>query len=191
MALEKKKIQTELCVIGGGMAGLGVAITAARLGVNVVLVQERPVFGGNASSEIRMWVCGAEQEYWHESGLVEELALENYYYNPTKNYHIWSAILHNKVHAEKNITPLLNCTCYDAEKEGTTIKKIVAYQMTTQTQYEITAKWFADCSGDSILAPLVDAAFMWGRESKTQYNEEMRLHIEADRKTMEIGRAHV
>ena len=85
MALEKKKIQTELCVSGGGMAGLGVAITAARLGVNVVLVQERPVFGGNASSEIRMWICGAEQEYWHESGFVEELALENNYYNPTNS----------------------------------------------------------------------------------------------------------
>lgn len=184
MAIERKIIETELCVIGGGMAGLGVAITAARLGVHVVIVQERPVFGGNASSEIRMWICGAEQEYWHETGLLEEIALENYYYNSTKNYHLWDALLYHKIQSEKNITPLLNCTCYDAEKDGDAIKRIVAYQMTTQTQYEITAKWFADCSGDSITAPLVGANFMWGRESKAEYNEEMRLHVEADRKTM-------
>lgn len=184
MPLNKKKIETELCVIGGGMAGLGVAITAARLGVQVVLVQERPVFGGNASGEIRMWICGAEQEYWHESGLVEEISLENYYYNPTKNYNLWNALLYNKVQKEKNIQPLLNCTCYDAEKDGDSIKRILAYQMTTQTQYEITAKWFADCSGDSITAPLVGANFMWGRESQAEYGEEMRLHTEADGKTM-------
>ena len=122
MALDKKKIETELCVIGGGMAGLGVAITAARLGVKVVIVQERPVFGGNASGEIRMWICGAEQEYWHETGLLEEIALENYRYNPTKNYHLWDALLYNKVQAEENITPLLNCTCYDAEKDGDAVK---------------------------------------------------------------------
>ncbi|MBQ4269413.1 MAG: FAD-dependent oxidoreductase [Clostridia bacterium] len=184
MALCKKKIETELCVIGGGMAGLGVAITAARLGVQVTLVQERPVFGGNASGEIRMWICGAEQEYWHETGLLEELALENYRYNPTKNYNLWNALLFGKVQAEKNITPLLNCTCYDAEKDGDAIKKIIAYQMTTQTQYEITAKWFADCSGDSITAPLVGANFAWGRESQAEYGEEMRLHVDADNKTM-------
>ena len=80
MGLETRRIKTQLCVIGGGMAGLNAAITAARLGVQVVLVHERPVLGGNASGEIRMWVCGAQDYAYRETGLSEEINLENYYY---------------------------------------------------------------------------------------------------------------
>ena len=57
--LEKIVHYTDFCVIGGGLAGLCAAVAAARHGANVVLMQERPVLGGNASSEIRMWVSGA------------------------------------------------------------------------------------------------------------------------------------
>ena len=49
----------DFCVVGGGLAGLCAAVAAARRGVKTALVQERPMLGGNASSEIRMWVCGA------------------------------------------------------------------------------------------------------------------------------------
>ena len=86
MPLVTEKVKADLCVIGGGMAGINVAITAARLGVKVVLVHERPVFGGNASSEIRMWICGTQNYAYRETGLAEEINLENYYYNPNKNY---------------------------------------------------------------------------------------------------------
>ena len=51
--------QVEFCVVGGGMAGMCAAIAAARQGVKTLLMHDRPVLGGNASSEIRMWVCGA------------------------------------------------------------------------------------------------------------------------------------
>lgn len=184
MALNRKELKTELCVIGGGMAGLSAAITAARLGVKVVLVHERPVLGGNASGEIRMWICGSENYMYKEAGLAEELALENYYYNPTKNYALWDSLLLGKVRAEKNITLLLNCTCLDAKMDGNTICSIKAYQMTTQTEYVLAAKWFADCSGDSITAPLTGANFMWGREGKDEYGEPMYSHELADCKTM-------
>lgn len=184
MSLNTKKIKTDFCVIGGGMAGLNAAITAARLGVKVVLVHERPVLGGNASSEIRMWICGTQDYAYRETGLSEEINLENYYYNSTKNYYLWDAILYNKVQEEKNILPLLNCTCFDAKMEETKIKYVTAYQMTTQTIYEIEADIFADCSGDSILAPLTGAEYMYGRESQTEYDEPMKTHIERDEKTM-------
>ena len=49
----------DLCVVGGGLAGVAAAVEAARSGLHVTLMQDRPVLGGNASSEIRMWVCGA------------------------------------------------------------------------------------------------------------------------------------
>ena len=83
--LNKKIINADLCVVGGGMAGICAAVAAARNGAKVVLMHERPVLGGNASSEIRMWICGARGENNRETGIVEEIALENYYRNPTKN----------------------------------------------------------------------------------------------------------
>ncbi|MBQ2307732.1 MAG: FAD-dependent oxidoreductase, partial [Clostridia bacterium] len=55
--LKNITLETGLCVIGGGMSGLCAAIAAARHGTKVVLIHERPVLGGNASSEIRMWIC--------------------------------------------------------------------------------------------------------------------------------------
>lgn len=184
MSLNVNKIKADLCVIGGGMAGINVAISAARLGVKVALIHERPVFGGNASSEIRMWICGVRDFAYRETGIAEEINLENYYYNPTKNYYLWDSVLYNKVHSETNITPLLNCTCFDATMDGVKIASVTAYQMTTQTMYEITADTFADCSGDSILAPLTGAEFMCGREAQSEYGEPMQTHIERDKKTM-------
>ena len=166
------------------MAGICTAITAARLGIKVVLIHERPVFGGNASGEIRMWICGMQDYALRETGLTEEINLDNFFYNPTKNYPLWDSLLYGKVHAEKNITPFLNCTCFDSKTEGNTIKSVTAYQMTTQTLIEVEAKYFADCSGDSILAPLTGAEYRWGRESKQEFDEPMQTHEDSDRKTM-------
>ena len=98
--LRRVPIQADLCVVGGGMAGICAAISAARHGVQVVLMHERPVLGGNASSEIRMWICGAHGEYNRETGILEEIALENYRRNPTKNYHIWDTVLYEFVKKE-------------------------------------------------------------------------------------------
>jgi len=170
-------------VVGGGMAGLCAAIAAARHGAKVVLMQERPVLGGNASSEIRMWICGARGKNNRETGILEEIILENYYRNPQKNYHIWDSVLYEKVRFEKNITLLLNCTCTSLEMDGNRIKSVKGWQMTTQTWHTVEAKIFADCSGDSILAPLSGAEFRVGRESRDEFNESIGP-VEADKKTM-------
>ena len=189
--LKTEKISADLCVIGGGMAGICTAIAAAREGIDVILVHERPVLGGNASSEIRMWVCGAQGENMRETGIIEEIMLENLYRNPTKNFYIWDTVLYDFVKREKKIKMLLNCTCMDAETQtgdfsdgrDTKIKSIKAYQLTTQKFFEINAKFYADCSGDSILAPLTGAHYRWGREDKEEFGEE--THVEkSDRMTM-------
>ena len=65
----------QLCVVVGGLAGMCAAVSAARKGVQVLLMQDRPVLGGNASSEIRMWIRGASGKDMHETGLLEEIAL--------------------------------------------------------------------------------------------------------------------
>lgn len=189
--LFQREIRADLCVVGGGMAGICAAIAAAREGASVVLMHERPVLGGNASSEIRMWVCGAKGKGNRETGILEEIALENLYRNPTKNYYLWDTVLLEFVRREKNLTLLLNCTCMDAEVEtgafadGRTrrIHSVTGYQMTTQTMIRVTAKLFSDCSGDSILAPLTGADFRIGREAAAEFGEN--THVEkADLLTM-------
>ena len=95
MALKTLFHEVEFCVIGGGLAGMGAAISAARHGIKTLLMHERPVPGGNASSEIRMWVCGSK--LLMETGLVEELRLENRYRNNTANYSIWDSITYEFV----------------------------------------------------------------------------------------------
>lgn len=181
--LREIALKTDLCVVGGGLAGVCAAIAAAREGAKVVLMQERPVLGGNASSEVRMWVCGAQGKNNRETGIIEEILLESLYRNPTKNYYIWDSILLDFVQREENITLLLNTTCMDAVTEkgefadGRRIKisSVRGYQMTTQTFYTVKAEFFADCSGDSILAPLTGASFMYGRESAGEYGEKTHV----------------
>ncbi len=163
--------ECDFCVVGGGLAGMCAAISAARHGLFVVIIHDRPMFGGNASSEIRMWVSGAHGDNNRETGILEEINLENLYRNPYRNYPIWDSILYEVVKNEKNITVLLNCSCLDAECENGIIKNVVGWQLTTQLYHTVKAKLFADCSGDSILAPLTGAEYTSGREGRDVYGE--------------------
>ena len=94
--------KTDLCIVGGGMSGLCCAIAAARHGIKVVLLQDRPVLGGNASSEIRMWIGGAHGKDNRESGIIEEIFLENFYQNPGLKYPIWDSVLYEKAKARRD-----------------------------------------------------------------------------------------
>ncbi|MBQ8648557.1 MAG: FAD-dependent oxidoreductase [Clostridia bacterium] len=174
---------TDLCVIGGGMSGLCCAIAAARHGIKVVLIHDRPVLGGNASSEIRMWIGGCHGKDNRESGIIEEIFLENFYQNPSLKYPIWDSVLYEKAKAEKNLTLLLNTSCLDCKVEGNKIISVKGWQSNAETFHIVSAKYFADCSGDSILAPLTGAKFMYGREAKSDFNETIPPDV-ADKKTM-------
>ena len=179
----------DLCVVGGGLAGLCAAIAAARHGIKVVLIQDRAVLGGNASSEIRMWVGGAYRmgaegiADLRESGIIEELFLENFYQNPALKYPIWDSVLYEKAKGEENITLLLNTSCLDAEMDGNRIVSVKAWQSNAETFHSVKAKYFADCSGDSILSTLTGAKFMYGREAKADFGESIPPEV-ADKKTM-------
>src|SRR5882724_5742439 len=97
------RIDSDLVVIGGGMAGVCCAITAARAGLQVALVQDRPVLGGNASSEVRLWVLGAtshmgnNNRWAREGGVIDEILVENTYRNPEGNPVLLDALLLEKV----------------------------------------------------------------------------------------------
>jgi phytoene dehydrogenase-like protein len=67
--LRCETLEADFCVVGGGMAGLIAAVAAARRGARTVLLHDRPVLGGNASSEVRMWICGAHGVGRKEAGM--------------------------------------------------------------------------------------------------------------------------
>ncbi|XHR30493.1 MAG: FAD-dependent oxidoreductase [Chthoniobacteraceae bacterium] len=182
-SLQPERHEFDVCVIGGGMAGLCAAIAAARNGAKTAIVHDRPMFGGNASSEVRMWICGARGEHNRETGILEEIQLENQYVNPDGNYSVWDGLLWGKLAFQPNLTVFLNCACTGAEMDGDHIAAITAWQLTTQTWHKIHAKLFIDCSGDSILAPLTGADFRTGREARAEFNEDIEPH-EGDLKTM-------
>ena len=183
--LQEVEHDVDLCVVGGGMGGLLTAISAARRGAKVALMQDRPVLGGNASSEIRMWICGAGTRVRNlqETGIMEEIALDNMARNPSRNWSIWDSILYEKVRFEPNIDLILNCACCEAEMDGAKIKSVTGFQLTTYQKHKVRAKIFADCSGDSILAPLTGASYRVGREAKSEFGEEFGIE-KADRRTM-------
>ncbi|MBE6690716.1 MAG: FAD-dependent oxidoreductase [Ruminococcaceae bacterium] len=186
--IEKLKVRqhkADICVIGGGIGGMFTAIAAARHGARVVLMQDRPVLGGNASSEIRMWISGAGTRVrdLQETGIMEELQLENMHRNPERDYYNWDALLYEMVRFEPNIELLLNCTCCDATTDGARITRVKGFQLTTYLWHEVEARIFVDSSGDSILAPLTGAEYKVGREAKSEYGEEFGLD-EADKHTM-------
>ena len=181
--MRTNKHQVDLCIVGGGMSGLCAAIAAARHGIKTLLMHDRPVLGGNASSEIRMWICGAHGENNRETGIIEEILLENAYRNPRANFSIWDSILYEKAAFQENLTLLLNTSCLDATMADKRIVAIKGWQLTNETWHEVTANYFADCSGDSILAPLTGAEFRIGREASREFNESIEPEL-ADRKTM-------
>lgn len=181
--LRSEELYCDLCVIGGGLSGSFAALSAARHGAKVVLMQDRPMLGGNASSEIRMWVRGAKGPFDRESGLINELEERNIHGNPTLVHSLFDATLFGMLRENENITLLLNTSCLDAKAEDGVIRQVTGWQLTTYTYFTVRAKLFMDCSGDSILAPLVGAAYRHGRESGQEYGETL-APAEADTHTM-------
>jgi hypothetical protein len=174
-----KELSCELAITGGGLAGVCCAITAARAGLKVTLVQDRPVLGGNSSSEVRLWILGAtshmgnNNRWAREGGVIDELLLENAYRNPEGNPLIFDTILLEKMVEEENIMLLLNTAVYDLEKSNAdTISSIRAFCSQNATSYKISAPLFCDASGDGIVGFMSGAAFRMGAESKDEFGEK-------------------
>ena len=170
---------TDLVIVGGGMAGTCCAITAARAGLKVVLVQDRPVLGGNASSEVRLWILGAtshmgnNNRWAREGGVIDELLVENIFRNPEGNPLFVDALLLEKVVAEPNITLLLNTAVHDMTKRDTdTIESVRAFCSQNSTRYDLHAPLFCDASGDGLVGFMAGAVFRMGAESRDEFGEK-------------------
>ncbi len=176
--LPLQTLSANVVVVGGGVAGVCFAVSAARQGISVILVQDRPVLGGNASSEVRLWMNGATSHGYNnnrwarESGIMNEILMHNLYRNPGGNAHILDTVFLDLVLAEPNLTLLLNTSIHAVEKrDADTISAVRGFNSQNQTFYELRSGLFCDASGDGVVGFLAGAAFRIGAESKEEFGE--------------------
>ena len=136
----------EFVVVGGGLSGTCAAVAAARRGVETVLVQDRPVLGGNASSEVRVW-CAGEARY----DLVREL--RGMFMNMEAEAALSDARRMGIVLNEPNLTVLLSTRVFAAEKgPDNAISSVTAFDLKRGRVVRIAAPLFADATGDGCAA---------------------------------------
>jgi hypothetical protein len=180
-------LDCDLFVAGGGLAGVCAAVAAARNGARVVLVQDRSRLGGNSSSEVKMHVVGANHHKarpgWREGGLLEEIRLDDAANNPQRSWELWDLLLYDKVMSEPNITLLLDTVLYSAATKDGRITGVRARCDKTEHLYNITARLYMDCTGDSRLGLEAGAEMRYGREARTEFGESLAPET-PDRETL-------
>ena len=176
--MKRKKFRQEkyeFAVIGGGMSGVCAAVAAARHGVKTVLIHARPVLGGNASSEIRMHICGADENghkpHLAEGGILHEILLKNKARNDYFSYALWDLTLYETVKAEPNLTVYFNTTMTDCTVQDDRIISVACFQSTTEYKIEIAADIFADCTGNATLGYFAGAEYREGSERYDEFKE--------------------
>ncbi|OHX65969.1 FAD-dependent oxidoreductase [Flammeovirga pacifica] len=172
----EKTVTYDVVVVGAGIAGICAAVSSARMGAKTLLVNDRPVLGGNASSEIRVTLNGVKglkrkNRTERETGIVEELLIENWHYNPQESYPVWDHVVYDFVTREENLDVMLNTQAIDAQTKKDKITDILCWQSTTETYYTIKADVFCDCSGDGLMAAQAGAEYRTGREGKAEFDE--------------------
>lgn len=165
----------DLVVVGGGVAGTCAAISAARLGLKVALIQDRPLLGGNNSSEVRVHLMGdLDKSYYPKLGrIVRELDNGDPGNGNPNAKEYGDARKFAIVKAEKNLSLFVNTHVYQAETENNIVKAVVGRDIETNQEKRFTGKYFADCTGDGTLGFLAGADFRMGRESKQETGETL------------------
>jgi len=174
----------DLVVVGGGVAGICAAVSAARLGLKVALIHDRPVWGGNNSSEVRVHLGGriALEPYPELGGIVKELS-------PEKGGNAQPASQYEDekktalINGEPNISQFMNYRAFAVEMKRNTIQSITAKHIETGKELIFTAPLFADCTGDGTIGVFAGADYAMGRESKAEFGEDTAPET-ADKMTM-------
>ncbi|MBQ3846654.1 MAG: FAD-dependent oxidoreductase, partial [Bacteroidales bacterium] len=164
----------DFVVVGGGIAGECAAISAARLGLKVALIQDRYVLGGNNSSEIRVGLGGRINlpPYGSLGYIVNEIGPERG--GNARGAHNYEDDRKMRVLLEeKNITLFLGYSVVSCEKEGKAIKAVNAMEVTEQKLIRVSGKMFSDCTGDASLAVMAGAETLSGRESRSSFGESL------------------
>lgn len=151
----------DLVVVGGGIAGTSAAVSAARLGLKVALVQDRPVLGGNGSSEVRVWPEGKinQEPFPHVGDIVAELVPKK----TTSDNNAQEAGVYADdrklavARGEANIKLLLEERVNEVEAGDGIIRAVIAQSTRTGRRIRLKARWFADCTGDAAVGFLAGA----------------------------------
>lgn len=166
----------DVLVVGGGMSGVCAAIASARHGAKTALIQDRSVYGGNASSETRMHISGASCHWGKknasETGILMELLLENKYLNDNYNFSIWDGVLWSRVRECENLESFMNTVMIKVNSDGKKIQSVECYQTTTEKRYEMTADIYLDCTGHGTLGYFAGAEYRIGREESAEFGEK-------------------
>ncbi|WP_281885269.1 FAD-dependent oxidoreductase [Paenibacillus sp. YYML68] len=179
MEFQTIRVDHDLTVIGGGMPGICAAIQASRLGLKVALINNRGYLGGNASPEHRINVAGADGAsefnfYARESGIMEELRLENLYRNPQGNAYLWETVLLDYVLREPNIQLYLNTNVDKVVTDGKgQIVSVSGSQSGTEKRFDYYSPLFLDDTGDGTIGYLAGAEYRKGREARSEFGERI------------------
>ncbi len=174
----------DLVVVGAGIAGMSAAVSAARLGCKVALINDRPVVGGNNSSEIRVHLGGRI-----EAGPYDQLGNLQKEFSPARGGNAQPADYYEDqkkmdwLAKEKNVTLFLNYRAIGVTKEGNNITSVVAKHIESGKELRFKAPLFSDCTGDGTVGYLADADFRMGRESRDEFGENTAPE-KADKMTM-------
>ncbi len=155
----------DLVVVGGGYAGMGAAISAARMGCRVALIQDRPVLGGNGSSEIRVWAMGniRRGKFPRIGEIVEEFA-DRATKSPGRYEEFEDEKKEAIVRAEKNIDLFLNHHAFKVTTKDRQIVSVTAFDTRTSQHSEFVGRLFCDCTGHGTIGYLAEAD--WDMEEK-------------------------
>ncbi|QMV40653.1 FAD-dependent oxidoreductase [Cohnella cholangitidis] len=186
--MRTETILSDITVIGGGLSGVCAAVAAARLGKKVALVHNRPVLGGNSSSEVRVWVCGATahgtNRYARETGIMGEMFVENQFRNPEGNPYLWDLVVLETVLAEPNLRLFLNTDVHEVEADGSEENRIIrsatGWMMGSERRIRYESPIFLDCTGDGLIGFLAGARYRLGREAAWEYGEEWAPEVADD-----------
>ncbi|MBB5080638.1 FAD-dependent oxidoreductase [Nonomuraea endophytica] len=182
--MRQETIKADITVIGGGLAGTCAAIAAARLGRTVALVNNRPVLGGNSSSEVRVWVCGAtghgKNHHAREGGIMGELFVENQYRNPHGNPYFWDTTILDAVRAEPNLSVFLNTDVRHVAAGPGGIASVTGWMMGSEREITFESGLFLDCTGDGLVGHLAGASHRVGREGREEYGEPWAPEVPDD-----------
>lgn len=178
--MRTQTVEADIIVVGGGLAGVSAAVAAARLGRRTVLINNRPVLGGNSSSEVRVWVCGAtahgNQRWARETGIIGEMYRENQFRNPEGNPVYWDDVVLDTVRREPNITLFLNTEVLEAEASGPEdarrVESVTGWTMGSEIRTTFRAPLFLDCTGDGLIGELAGARYRLGKEGRDEFGEE-------------------
>lgn len=166
-AKPEKTLKFDYVVVGGGIAGCAAAIAAAEQGLKVALIHDRPVLGGNASSEIRVHTLGI---YGHFERILRMLDTKHYP-NGSPEAYAEDKKRHRNIERYDNITLFLEWRAYGAETQSSKIQSVDARHTNSGERIRFTAPYFADCTGDAWIGFWAGAEYVYGREAASKYGE--------------------